>query len=61
MNTQNPRRERDASGPKASYFLLAFFRAACFFFGVNGFGGVASIRRNTSSSLGLGFASMVGV
>jgi hypothetical protein len=60
MKSQYSRRERDASPTKARYFLAAFWGFACFFFGVNGFGGVASIRRSTSSSLGLGF-SMAGV
>jgi hypothetical protein len=44
--------ERSALRCAASYFLLAFFGAVCFFFGVNGFGGVFSIRRSTSSSEG---------
>jgi hypothetical protein len=44
--------ERSAPRREASYFLLAFFGFACFFFGVNGFGGVFSIRRSTSSSEG---------
>jgi len=57
MNTQNPRRERDASDPEGGYFLPAFLDLASFFFGVNGFGGVASIRRSTASSLG-GFLSI---
>jgi hypothetical protein len=35
------------------HFLAAFFLVD-FFFGVNGFGGVASSRRRTSSSLGFG-------
>jgi hypothetical protein len=55
MKSQYSRRERDASDPKAGYFLPALFGLACFFFGVNGLGGVFSIRRSTSSSLGLGF------
>jgi hypothetical protein len=51
LHSRDARRERGASYPEASYFLLAFL-GACFFFGVNGFGGVFNIRRNTSSSLG---------
>ena len=43
---------------RASYFLLAFLDFASFFFGVNGLGGVFSMRHSTSSSLGLGFVSI---
>jgi hypothetical protein len=58
MKTQYSDRERDASDPKAGYFLPAFFGCVCgFFFGVNGLGGVFSIRRSTSSSDGLVFST----
>lgn len=62
-------RERDALGHKARYFLAGLLARFAFFFGVNGFGGVCSKRRSTSSvrrwsssEVGSGFFSiMVGV
>jgi hypothetical protein len=46
-------------GHFARYFLRAFLGCARFFFGVNGLGGVFSSRRSTSSSVGLGFWSVM--
>lgn len=59
------RRERDALGQEARYFLAAFLGGFAFFFGVNGVGGVWSKRFRTSSVLrwssssGLGFSSLI--
>jgi hypothetical protein len=61
VSSHHARRERDASPIKARYFLAAFLGFAFCFFGVNGFGGVFSSRRSTSSSDGLGFWSMMRV
>lgn len=59
--------ERDALALGGRYFLAAFLGGFADFFGVNGCGGVCSMRRSTSSvrrwsaSSGLGFSFMAGV
>lgn len=66
MNFALSARERDATGQEARYFVARFLVfAAGFFFGVNGVGGVWSMRFRTSSVLrwsssgGLGFSSLM--